>query len=75
MRMKIDCCKRDCPKRCADPNCHSYCKVYNDQREALDAENAALFKENQLQHGITDVLIKGVNKTMRRPYLKEKNWR
>ena len=36
VRTMIDCCTKDCPDRCADPNCHTYCQRYLEQRAELN---------------------------------------
>lgn len=49
-RYKIDCCKKDCPKRSGD--CHGTCKEYKEQRRELDETNAERIKKNIINKGL-----------------------
>lgn len=62
MRTAIDCCKKDCPDRNADPNCHGYCEKYLKQRAELDETNKAMLQKKLVDAGITSTLVHGVEK-------------
>ena len=62
MRTKIDCCTKDCPDRRADPNCHSYCEKYLQQRAELDETNKAMFQRKNVDEGITSTLVHSIEK-------------
>ena len=44
-------CKPDCPKRCAQPNCHSTCKRYLLWKKQLENDKKKI-KEYNEKHGI-----------------------
>lgn len=66
VRTMIDCCTKDCPDRCADPNCHGYCKRYLEQRAELNEANTARQEKSQLESGITGTLVQGIYKLRHR---------
>lgn len=76
MRTAIDCCKKDCPDRNADPNCHGYCEKYLKQRAELDETNKAMFEKNRIENGITSEVVRSVEMVTNRKNKKgQKNGR
>ena len=66
LRDRIDCCTPDCPDRCADPNCHGYCKRYKEQKDELEAANKERARARNLERSITGTLVQGVERVKKK---------
>jgi hypothetical protein len=63
-RLKIDCCKPDCPKRSGE--CHGTCEKYKKQRAELDATNAEKAKEREAQSSLNGFKAENIHRYKKR---------
>lgn len=71
--MKIDCCKPDCPDRCADPNCHGYCEKYKQQKIELEKTRAAMNEQAKIDSELRKQLFDTIGKVQGKKHYHRKN--
>jgi hypothetical protein len=63
---------KDCPDRCADPNCHDACKEYKDRTAAWQAQKADKMKSIEIWSYKHESITKDI---MRKKYQKRKRYK
>ena len=47
--------------RSVNPNCHSYCEKYLNEREELDKRNKEKFDKKEIEQAVNSITIEGIN--------------
>lgn len=52
--------------RSINPNCHSYCEKYLNEREELDKRNKEKFDKKEIEQAVNSITIEGINRMKNR---------
>lgn len=52
--------------RSVNPNCHSYCEKYLNEREELDKRNKEKFDKKEIEQVVNSITIEGINRMKNR---------
>lgn len=52
--------------RSINPNCHSYCEKYLNEREELDKRNKEKFDKKEIEQAANSITIEGINRMKNR---------